>query len=502
MSGPYDGQSTITASIPGLTGGNTLGGYGVEADSPLGIGLHATGKTEAALFDGSVTINGAGATNVDLSVTGRIASGDANNAGGLWVNSAKWMFVGADGVGNIGLFNFTWGLTLDEGGLVSIGTPTQDGRLTVNGGPVTVNGEGGEIVDLSVTGRIASGDANNAGGLWVNSAKSMFVGADGVGNIGLYNGGWGLIMTSTGFVGIGSIAPELALEVDGATGYPATSGTSQTGIARFTASNNNVLDIGQGSSSPYGMWLQAADKTGLNQNYPILLNPNGGSVGIGTMTPNVRLAVDGQGGENVDLSVTGRIVSGDSNNLGGLWVNSSQTMFVGADGANNIGLYNGGWGLTMDSNGTVSVTGDVQITGSDCAENFDIAACAEFEAGTVMVLDDRGLLHESRYAYDKKVAGVISGAGKFKPGLILGHDKQNGIDGHRAPVALVGKVYCKVDGQNTSIEVGDMLTTSATKGHAMKAEDPMKAFGAVIGKALQSLPAGQRGLIPILVALQ
>jgi hypothetical protein len=36
----------------------------------------------------------------------------------------------------------------------------------------------------------------------------------------------------------------------------------------------------------------------------------------------------------------------------------------------------------------------------------------------------------------------------------------------------------------------------------MKAEDPMKAFGAVIGKALQSMPAGQKGLIPILVALQ
>ena len=71
-----------------------------------------------------------------------------------------------------------------------------------------------------------------------------------------------------------------------------------------------------------------------------------------------------------------------------------------------------------------------------------------------------------------------------------------------ARVALVGKVYCKVDAQHASIEVGDMLTTSATNGHAMKAEDPMKAFGAVIGKALQSMPQGQKGLIAILVALQ
>ena len=69
------------------------------------------------------------------------------------------------------------------------------------------------------------------------------------------------------------------------------------------------------------------------------------------------------------------------------------------------------------------------------------------------------------------------------------------------PVALVGKVYCKVDARYSPVEVGDLLTTSPTPGHAMKADDPMKAFGAVIGKALDSLKAGQT-LIPILVALQ
>ena len=150
----------------------------------------------------------------------------------------------------------------------------------------------------------------------------------------------------------------------------------------------------------------------------------------------------------------------------------------------------------------VSVTGDVVLTGADCAEDFDIAACAESEAGTVMVLDDHGLLQESRCAYDKKVAGVISGADKFKPGLILDRDKRRRGDRRRAPLALVGKVYCKVDAQYASIEVGDMLTTSAIRGHAMKADDPVKAFGAVIGKALQGIQMGHRGLIPILVALQ
>jgi hypothetical protein len=79
-------------------------------------------------------------------------------------------------------------------------------------------------------------------------------------------------------------------------------------------------------------------------------------------------------------------------------------------------------------------------------------------------------------------------------------DKQAGVIG-RMPVALVGKVYCRVDAQYGPIELGDLLTTSVTPGHAMKASDPFRAFGAVIGKALQPLADGQ-GLIPVLIALQ
>ena len=52
-----------------------------------------------------------------------------------------------------------------------------------------------------------------------------------------------------------------------------------------------------------------------------------------------------------------------------------------------------------------------------------------------------------------------------------------------------------------TIKVGDLLTTSPTRGHAMGTNDAIKAFGAVIGKALRPLIDG-KGLIPILIALQ
>jgi len=156
------------------------------------------------------------------------------------------------------------------------------------------------------------------------------------------------------------------------------------------------------------------------------------------------------------------------------------------------------------SGGDVTVSGsltasDVIVTGADFAEDFDIADRTALEPGTVVVFDTEGAVSQSNVPYDKKVAGVISGAGKYKAGVILGRQGSSGAG--KALVALMGRVYCKVDASYSPIEVGDMLTTSPTEGRAMKATNPLQAFGAVIGKALSPLADGQ-GLIPILVTLQ
>ena len=143
------------------------------------------------------------------------------------------------------------------------------------------------------------------------------------------------------------------------------------------------------------------------------------------------------------------------------------------------------------------MTGDIRLTNADCAEDFDIADAHLVDPGTVMVFRDDGVLEPSETSYDKRVAGVISGAGDYKPAIVL--DKQ-GSRPNRKPVALLGKVYCKVDANFGAVEMGDLLTTSPNLGHAMKATDHLKAFGAVIGKAMRSLPSGQ-GLIPRLIPL-
>ncbi len=143
--------------------------------------------------------------------------------------------------------------------------------------------------------------------------------------------------------------------------------------------------------------------------------------------------------------------------------------------------------------------GDIKLLGADCAEEFELDDEPEGgEPGAVLVIAGPGGLRRCSEPYDKRVAGVISGAGDYRPGIIL--DRQHERGG-RTPVALTGKVYCRVDAQYAPVEVGDLLTTSPTIGHAMKACDRFRSFGAILGKSLQPLPRG-RGLVPILVALQ
>lgn len=152
----------------------------------------------------------------------------------------------------------------------------------------------------------------------------------------------------------------------------------------------------------------------------------------------------------------------------------------------------------MDTLVLDSVAGDIVFANADCAEEFEVVDFDAATPGTVMVLDDAGRLCRCTQAYDSKVAGIVSGAGHLKPGIVLGRDS---VAGRSRPIALAGRVNCRVDAEYSPVRVGDLLTTSSTPGHAMKVLDERQAFGAVIGKALASLDTGC-GLLPILVALQ
>ena len=102
-------------------------------------------------------------------------------------------------------------------------------------------------------------------------------------------------VNASGNVGIGAITPDVRLHINGANAYPATSGTTPTGFIalRNTAGATHGAYIGVANAAPWGTWIQAQDKNNLGTSYPILLNPNGGNVGIGTINTTTKLDVRG-----------------------------------------------------------------------------------------------------------------------------------------------------------------------------------------------------------------
>ncbi|HKP95052.1 MAG TPA: hypothetical protein VJ385_04770 [Fibrobacteria bacterium] len=134
--------------------------------------------------------------------------------------------------------------------------------------------------------------------------------------------------------------------------------------------------------------------------------------------------------------------------------------------------------------------------GGDMAEGFQ----SEEKPGPGMVVsldsDKEGKLRIAREAYDTKVAGIVSGAGGIRPGFKL-RKQETHLDGS-IDLALRGRVYCRADAAYGAIRPGDLLTTSGTPGHAMRAADYSRGRGAFVGKAMSSLAEG-RGLVLVLV---
>jgi hypothetical protein len=326
------------------------------------------------------------------------------------------------------------------------------------------------------------------------------------------NGVFGQSATGRGVAGISNAG--VGVFGEATAGHGVQGQTNQQGRSGVAGINNGGGDGVSGEASS-GRGVRGLSNTGIGV-FGQSLNDDGvqgvaeqkgrsGVTGINSLDGNGVFGQSATGRGVAGTSSTGIGVFGESAGDDGVHGECSQQGRSGVAGIHKGGG-NGIFGQGSPAGrfaGDVDVTGtihafDFVVDGGDCAEGFDVASGETFDPGSVMVFDDSGLLRECDQDYDRRVAGVISGAANHHPAILLG---QGSTNRNRQPVALIGKVFCRVDANRSPIEVGDLLTTSKLPGHAMKAVDPAQAFGAVIGKAIGALASGQ-GLIPILVALQ
>ncbi len=247
--------------------------------------------------------------------------------------------------------------------------------------------------------------------------------------------------------------------------------------------NFGVVGITLADSYSAGVYAQSNATSTTSTNYALLAKNQG----------NNGIAVFGQASSLTGLTygVYGRVDS--PSGIAGMFVNSAASGTVIA--ANNASRRI----FRIDTTGTVYALGSFSPGGADYAESVSIRGNRyEYKPGYVLVIDpdsDRRFA-ASTEPYSTRVAGVVSA----KPG-ILGSTHPLQDDPTEVPLAMVGIVPCRVSTENGPIRRGDLLVTSSTPGHAMRATDRSRITGAVVGKALQNIESGT-GVIEILVSLQ
>jgi hypothetical protein len=313
--------------------------------------------------------------------------------------------------------------------------------------------------------------------------------------------------STSGFVGIGTDTPATRLDVVGALSVRGVPGgfPSPARFSLWTAQGARLLQATAGNGSgKVNLFSEYADTALVeldaaegadNASSLRMRNPNGAI----TVELRGREAGSGGGGDNAGImylyteGVGNPMISLDAQEGDG-----SIARFRDTSGREAITL-----DTSRAADGASIIRTDVlQIRGADVAEQFDVWNNDKaVEPGMVVVIDPAvpGRLSVSRRAYDPGVAGIVSGAGGVRPGMLMGQEKTVADGSH--PVAMAGRVYCWADASHGAISPGDLLTTSDTPGHAQKAADRERARGATLGKAMTGLAEGE-GLVLVLVMPQ
>jgi len=263
------------------------------------------------------------------------------------------------------------------------------------------------------------------------------------------------------------------------------------GVVGFaTGDTGNTLGVAGVSFSPAGQ--------GVSGNNPSTVGGGGGGVfGVTGATSGYSFGARGDAIGNTGFGIGVQGITNSPDGAGGYFINrAGGNIIVGVvKTAPDIPVFR------VDGTGRVFADGGFQPSGADFAESVAVTGdVSKYAPGDLLVIDPAAPRHLTlaQQPYSTLVAGIHS----TKPG-ILGSSRRVGEAAAKeeVPLAVVGIVPCNVSAENGPIQVGDLLVTSSTPGHAMKGTDRSRLVGAVVGKALESLEKGT-AVIQVLVTLQ
>ena len=494
-------SETPTIVLDGNSAAVSAGGNGIAGRLEL---ANASGQARATLAaaDGSLSLRDAGGViGAEIAASGNLTLGGPAGDGDLYLkDSAGTTRVELDGQNQL--------LRLRNASAQEVGLLGPNASLTLGG-----NGSGGDIVLRDSTGQERARLTAASQRLRLRSSDGGIV-ADLGPNGNLVLGGAG---GSDGDILLKDAAGTTRLEFDAQNQLLRIRNAANQEVGRL-GDNANLRLGGNGSDGDVVLSdSQGAIRLELDADNQFLRIRNAGGLEVGRLGQNANLVLGGNDSDgDVDLyDGNGRrriLLNGDGNSISLYDAAGNQVFSLGGDSNLRLGghgtdgdilLYPSGVNdIFSTADATIHLdanAGDITLRNADCAEEFEVQPDVCAEPGTVMALADDGRLRPSDRPHQRSVVGVVSGAGGYRPGIVL--DRQPGERQQRRPIALVGKAWVKVTDEGGAIAVGDLLTSSATAGHAMRASDPLRAFGAVLGKALAAHRHGS-GLIPMVIVLQ